>query len=190
MTNWNVYSNCLFLLVTFVFFWPVNFQGVEICILCFSKLHQILYCVFVCLFVCLMVFNATFNNISVISWRSVLLVVETGERGENRRPDKIYHIMLYTSHWSRFELKTSVVIVTDCIDSCKFNYHTITATTTPACFIEINSWNRKRHKISNLILQFSTRVFVKVKKNITIFHVKYFNFYFSWRNIFLLIERK
>jgi hypothetical protein len=51
MTNWNVYSNCLFLLVTFIFFWPVNFQGVEICILCFSKLHQIVYCVFVCLFV-------------------------------------------------------------------------------------------------------------------------------------------
>jgi hypothetical protein len=30
-----------------------------------------------CLFVCLMVFNATFNNISVISRRSVLLVEET-----------------------------------------------------------------------------------------------------------------
>ena len=29
------------------------------------------------LFVCLMVFNATFNNISVISWWSVLLVGET-----------------------------------------------------------------------------------------------------------------
>ena len=29
------------------------------------------------LFVCLMVFNATFNNISVISWLSVLLVEET-----------------------------------------------------------------------------------------------------------------
>ena len=27
---------------------------------------------FVCLFVCLMVFNATFNNISVISWHSGL----------------------------------------------------------------------------------------------------------------------
>jgi hypothetical protein len=26
-----------------------------------------------------MVFNATFNNISVISWRSVLLMEETGE---------------------------------------------------------------------------------------------------------------
>jgi len=31
-------------------------------------------------------FNATFNNISVISWRSVLLVGETGVPGENHRP--------------------------------------------------------------------------------------------------------
>ena len=30
-----------------------------------------------------MVFNATFNNISVRSWRSVLLVEETGILGEN-----------------------------------------------------------------------------------------------------------
>jgi hypothetical protein len=35
------------------------------------------------LFVCLMVLSATFNNISVISWRSVLLVEETGGPGEN-----------------------------------------------------------------------------------------------------------
>jgi hypothetical protein len=33
-----------------------------------------------------MVFNATFNNISVISWRSVLLVEETGVLGENHQP--------------------------------------------------------------------------------------------------------
>ena len=33
-----------------------------------------------------MVFNATFNNISVISWQSVLLVEETGIPGENHRP--------------------------------------------------------------------------------------------------------
>jgi hypothetical protein len=32
-----------------------------------------------------MVFNATFNNISVISWRLVLLVEETGVPGENHR---------------------------------------------------------------------------------------------------------
>jgi len=47
-----------------------------------------------------MVFNATFNNISVISWQSILLVKETIVQGENHRPasqvtDKLYHIMLY-----------------------------------------------------------------------------------------------
>jgi len=34
-----------------------------------------------------MVFNATFNNILVISWLSVLLVEETEIPGENNRPD-------------------------------------------------------------------------------------------------------
>jgi len=38
-----------------------------------------------------MVFNATFNNIWVMSWRSVLLVEETGVPGENYRPA--------ASHW-------------------------------------------------------------------------------------------
>jgi hypothetical protein len=32
-----------------------------------------------------MVLNATFNNISVIAWWSVLLVEETGVPGENQR---------------------------------------------------------------------------------------------------------
>jgi hypothetical protein len=33
-----------------------------------------------------MVFNATFNNISIISWWSVLFVEETGVSGQNHRP--------------------------------------------------------------------------------------------------------
>ena len=41
--------------------------------------------------VMVMVFNATCNNISVISWWSVLLVEETGVLGENHLP--------VTSHW-------------------------------------------------------------------------------------------
>jgi hypothetical protein len=72
-----------------------------------------------------MMFNTTFKNISVISWRSVLLVEETGGSRENNQPvashRQLYHIMLYTSPWSWFELTTSVVIGTDCIGSCKFN---------------------------------------------------------------------
>ena len=43
-----------------------------------------------------MVFNSTFNNISVISWRQVLLVDETEENHNMSQViDKIYHIMLH-----------------------------------------------------------------------------------------------
>jgi hypothetical protein len=45
--------------------------------------------------------------------------------------DKLYHIMLFTSPWLRFELTTSVVIGTDCIGNYKSNYHTTTSTTAP-----------------------------------------------------------
>ena len=41
-----------------------------------------------------MVFNDTFNNISVISWPSVLLVEETGVLWKNHRP-AVSHNMLY-----------------------------------------------------------------------------------------------
>ena len=49
-----------------------------------------------------MVLNDTFNNISVLSWWSVLLVEETRVPGKNpilqQVTDKLYHIMLYRVH--------------------------------------------------------------------------------------------
>ena len=52
-----------------------------------------------------MVFNATFNNISIISWRSVVLVEETNLLLVT---DILYNIMLYRIllAMNDFELKT------------------------------------------------------------------------------------
>jgi hypothetical protein len=62
--------------------------------------------------------------------------LEDFEKAEKILPHpayELYHIMWYTLPWSRFELTTSVVVGTDCIGSCKSNYHTITATTAELC---------------------------------------------------------
>jgi hypothetical protein len=61
----------------------------------------------------IMDFNATFNNISVITWWSVLLVEKTTDLPQVT--DKLYHIRLYQVHLAEAGFKhTLVVTSTDC----------------------------------------------------------------------------
>jgi hypothetical protein len=60
-------------------------------------------------------FNVTFINISVISWRSVLMVEDIEVPAENHRPVASHWqtCIEYTSPWTGFKLTTLVVIGTN-----------------------------------------------------------------------------
>ena len=78
------------------------------------------------------VLNATFNNIWVVSWRSVLLVEETGENhwpAANHWQTLSHNVVSRTPFLSGLELATLDVIGTHWIGSFKSNYHMITSTT-------------------------------------------------------------
>ena len=72
--------------------------------------------------------------------------------------DKLYHILLYTSTWSRFELTTSVVIGTDCRGGCKSNYHAITTTTAPRLIMNSQCTRREQKEIKYYILNLKKKV--------------------------------
>jgi hypothetical protein len=86
-----------------------------------------------------MVFEATFNNMSVISWGSVILVEETGVPRENHRP--------VASHWQA--LSHNVVSSTPRL--CNINPKSSTKTTQNHILPIIIDKSRRQFKCSALI---------------------------------------
>ena len=133
-----------------------------------------------------MVFNATYNNISVISWRPVLFVEEAWITGEkhvlSQIIDKLYHIMLYFSPSSRFELTISMVICTDSIGSCESNYHTITDLSLSKC-IWIVLGNRLGLKLNGTFVPnwFPRSSYLILAQTPDSFRICYRIWFFRWR---------
>ena len=77
--------------------------------------------------------STIFQYIVVVSFT---VLVEEKSTEWPQATDKLDHIILCRAHlgWVWFKLTALVVIGTDCTDSCKSNYHTITSTTIPEAF--------------------------------------------------------
>jgi hypothetical protein len=112
----------VFISVTKIFllyFWnpnKVNLNKIFVCVwpIWYDNIYMFLY---------IHCWLAGFNNISVISWQSVLSVEETRVPGENH-PSVTSHwqtlshnVVFSTSPWTGFEPTTLVVIGTDCTGS-------------------------------------------------------------------------
>jgi len=88
-----------------------------------------------------MVFNATFNNISIISWRSVLLVEETGVHGEHHRP-VASHRQTLSHNVYRVHLAMSQIRI--------HNYHMITIMTAHYIALSSDMTEDNNNKMKNI----------------------------------------
>jgi hypothetical protein len=138
-----------------------------------------------------MEFNATFNNISVISWWSVLLVEETVVPRENHRPVKsqwqtLSHNIVSSAPRHQWDSNTPLLVIgTDfCTGSCKSNFHMITKTMAPKSLCKYdymglwkkNPWNSRKNLLD---LLFYTRYIDLALAHIRVLKVLSYKFYYS-----------
>jgi hypothetical protein len=132
--------------------------------------------------VMVMVFNATFNKISVISWRSVLLVEEIGVPGGNHRPVEC------DDHWQRDVLiwptqQYIVLLSYSCSKRASFNFKgkgrgvLFWKKLYFQRFIRIKIYIQKIHKIVNVIQIYSFLIIFLFYITILYCIIYYINFW-------------
>jgi hypothetical protein len=90
--------------------------------------------------------------------------------------NKLYHIMysvLVHLAWVGFELTTLVVIGTDCIDSCKSNYHTRRIMTMTVGTLVSSTNKTGRHDITEILLKVAL---IKHNNPTSVYLLTWFNF--------------
>jgi hypothetical protein len=102
-----------------------------------------------------MVFNATFNNISVISCQPVLLVEETRVHDENHQPvashlQTLSHKVVSHTLSHERDSNSKVVIGTDYIGSYQSNYHTFMTTTATQIEQVQDKKEFRKNKVQNI----------------------------------------
>ena len=114
-------------------------------------------------------FNATFNNISAISWRSVLLVQEIGVPGENH--------WATASHWQT--LSHNVV------SNCSFSNHKILVISIVTMHCKIISYIRINNpKLDHVIVMW--HILIKLRWKLDFF-LQFFNWWstdITWYSVF------
>jgi hypothetical protein len=169
-----MFCRSVFFLLSF-FFWPVYFYH---SIFYMRILHDVKSCNKIkclsleVLFVLYVILVPVVRPYALVN---MVYYIYSGRRGRDRMV-VLYHIMLYTSPWSIFQLRTCVVIGTDSIGSCKSNYHTITATTTAVYVI-----NHIDQCIWTDNLLFKMYFYYSVENSKKIFFI--WEFYMMWNHV-------
>ena len=123
-----------------------------------------------------MMLNATFSNISVISWRPVLLVEVTGE---NQRPVASQWQTLSHNVMSSTAMNRARTHNVSGDEHCKSNYHTTMTTTAPwSHVIQIDNQDVGKAVLSKSFGKHFTLNDTRIQRHV--YNYFFYNIFFMW----------